>query len=256
MHLPHECILLHPEKKSATNTLKKKPPPKKLTFAKAAIASMEAGDRKESKAGSENEKLPLLPQWINPDCWRWYLMEKRISKMMITIIIFIIVLGMIGGEFFTSLVGVIYDGTQYVNKTWGWGKVFCRMMTSLAFFWTCKHHKHPQSRKSSPRCYRRSTHRSQKMTARPASTVAWKTLQKGGRLRMALCCFTSLPLIINAKASLLVNAFPEGVDFDTDLFPIAIDSGSTFCLSDKRSDFDGDLTKVNVKIQGILESKY
>jgi hypothetical protein len=128
------------------------------------------------------------------------------------------------------------------------------MMTSLAAFRTCKHHKHPRSRKSSPRCYCRSTHRSRKMTARPMSTVAWKTLRRGGRLRMALC-FTSLPLIINAKASSFVNTFPEGVDFDTDSFPVAIDSGSTYCLSDRRSDFEGDLTKVNVKIQGILESK-
>jgi hypothetical protein len=46
-------------------------------------------------------------------------MEKIISKMMITIIVFIIMLGMIGGEIFASLAGVIYDGTQYTDKTWG-----------------------------------------------------------------------------------------------------------------------------------------
>jgi hypothetical protein len=63
-------------------------------------------------------------------------------------------------------------------------------------------------------------------------------------------CLTTLPIIINAKASLPVNTFPEGVSFD-----IAIDSGSTYCLSDRRSDFEGALTRVNVKIQGITEAK-
>jgi hypothetical protein len=57
MHLPHECTVLHPEKKAPTNTPKKSgSPPKKLTFAKAAIAAMEAGDRDESEAGSENQE--------------------------------------------------------------------------------------------------------------------------------------------------------------------------------------------------------
>jgi hypothetical protein len=181
-------------------------------------------------------------------------MEKVISKMMITIIVFIIVLGMLGGEFFALLAGVIYDMTRYLNETWGWTKVFCRMMTNLAVFRTCKHPKHPQSRKSSPRCYRRGTQRSRKMTSRPSSTVAWKTLWKGGRLRMALC-FTSLPIIINAKASSLVDAFPEGVHFDTNSFPIAIDSGSTYCLSDRRSDFEGDLIKVNVKYKAYWSQR-
>jgi hypothetical protein len=48
--------------------------------------------------------------------------------------------------------------------------------------------------------------------------------------------------------------FPEGVSFDTNSFPIAIDSGSTYCLSDRRSDLEGALTQVKVKIQGISES--
>jgi hypothetical protein len=84
--------------------------------------------------------------------------------------------------------------------------------------------------------------------------VAWKTRRAKSRLKLALC-FTTLPIIINANASSLVSVFPEGVEFDTDSFPIAIDSGSTYCLSNKRSDFEGPLTKVNVRIQGILESK-
>jgi hypothetical protein len=57
MHSPHECTILHPEKKLPTNAPKRKgSPPKKLTFAEAAIATMEAGDLEESKAGLENQE--------------------------------------------------------------------------------------------------------------------------------------------------------------------------------------------------------
>jgi hypothetical protein len=72
---------------------------------------------------------------------------------------------------------------------------------------------------------------------------------------MLALCLVSLPLIINAKASSLVKIHPEGVDFDMDSFPIVIDSGSTYCLSDTRADFEGELKRMNVKIQGISEAK-
>jgi hypothetical protein len=62
-------------------------------------------------------------------------------------------------------------------------------------------------------------------------------------------------MIINTKASLLTKVFPEGVAFDMDAFPITIGSGSTYCLSDRRSDFEGVLTRVKVKIQGVTDSK-
>jgi hypothetical protein len=61
--------------------------------------------------------------------------------------------------------------------------------------------------------------------------------------------------VINTKASSLTKVFPEGVAFNTDTFPITIDSGSTYCLSDRRSDFEGVLTRVNVKVQGVTDSK-
>jgi hypothetical protein len=65
----------------------------------------------------------------------------------------------------------------------------------------------------------------------------------------------SLSVIINAKASSSVGVFPEGVNVDTNSFPIAIDSVTTYCLLNKWSDFEGHLMKVHVRIQGISESK-
>jgi hypothetical protein len=90
-------------------------------------------------------------------------------------------------------------------------------------------------------------------TLRRHSTVAWKSHQP--KTRLALCLTTLLPVIINAKASSLGNIFPEGAEFDTDSFPITIDSGSTYCLLSKCADFEGTLTKINVRIQGISETK-
>jgi hypothetical protein len=58
------------------------------------------------------------------------------------------------------------------------------------------------------------------MTAWRYATVAWRAHPPKSRLKLALC-LTTLPIIINAKASLPVNTFPEGVSFDTDSFPIA-----------------------------------
>jgi hypothetical protein len=52
-------------------------------------------------------------------------------------------------------------------------------------------------------------------------------------------CLTNLLIIINTKASSSFNTFPEGVSFDMDSFPIAVDSGSTYCLSNRRFDFEG-----------------
>ena len=64
-----------------------------------------------------------------------------------------------------------------------------------------------------------------------------------------------MPKIINAKALSLEGGQIEGVTFDTDAYPIAIDSGSTYCLTDNKGDFEGELTRVNVKIQGITDAK-
>jgi hypothetical protein len=77
-------------------------------------------------------------------------------------------------------------------------------------------------------------------------------MQKKSRIKLALC----LMLIINRKASSSINMFPEGVSFDTDSFPITTGSGSTYCLSDRRSDFEGVLTQVNVQIYGVTDSKW
>jgi hypothetical protein len=57
-------------------------------------------------------------------------------------------------------------------------------------------------------------------------------------------------MIVNTKAYSLTKVFPEGVSFDMDTF-----SGSTYGLSDRRSDFEGVLTRVKVKIQGTTDSK-
>jgi hypothetical protein len=56
MHLPTDCTLLHPEKKLlGIPPSKKSTPAKKLTFAEAAIAAMEADDQLEDQPDSENE---------------------------------------------------------------------------------------------------------------------------------------------------------------------------------------------------------
>jgi hypothetical protein len=73
------------------------------------------------------------------------------------------------------------------------------------------------------------------MTAQRQSTIAWKTIWKKSRFKVALG-LTSLPVIINAKASSLTNTFPEGVSFDTNSFPIAIDLGLLIaCPTEERT---------------------
>jgi hypothetical protein len=55
MHAPSDCTLLHPEKKVPSNVPKKKTPARKLTFAEAAIAAMEAVEKEGGDVESENE---------------------------------------------------------------------------------------------------------------------------------------------------------------------------------------------------------
>jgi hypothetical protein len=56
LHSPTDCTLLHPDKKLLSMLPGKKPTPvKKLTFAEAAIATMEADDHEQEQADSENE---------------------------------------------------------------------------------------------------------------------------------------------------------------------------------------------------------
>jgi hypothetical protein len=59
MHSPTDCTLLHPDKKlSSIPPGKKSTPAKKLTFAEAAIAAMEADDQEEEQADSEMRPDP------------------------------------------------------------------------------------------------------------------------------------------------------------------------------------------------------
>jgi hypothetical protein len=55
MHGPSNCTLLHPEKKSPSNPPKKKTAPRKLTFAEAAIAVMEAEEQENGNLELENK---------------------------------------------------------------------------------------------------------------------------------------------------------------------------------------------------------
>jgi hypothetical protein len=97
----------------------------------------------------------------------------------------------------------------------------------------------------------RTSHHS-KMAVRRQSTIPWKTIRKKSRFKLALC----LTVIINTKTSSSINMFPEGVSFDTDSFPITTGSGSIYRLSDRRLDFEGVLTRVNVQIHGAMDSMW
>jgi hypothetical protein len=57
------------------------------------------------------------------------------------------------------------------------------------------------------------------------------------------------------KTSPSNTALHEGVTINLESFLIAIDSGSTYYLSDRRLDFEGVLTRVKVKTQGVTDSK-
>jgi hypothetical protein len=169
---------------------------------------------------------------------------------------FFFLLAIKGGEVFTSFAGVLHQVVGFIVTKGGVAELMCRMTMGFSAPQTCTSKKHNQKppRKHPARFYIQRPCRHSTMTIRRHSTVAWKMRRQKTRLKLALC-LTNLPIIINAKASSPYNTFPEGVSFDTDSFPIAIDSGSTYCLSNKRLDFEGALTRVNVKIQGITESK-
>jgi hypothetical protein len=136
---------LHPppsRKESPDDTPKKKgTPAKKLTFAEAAIAAMEAEEREGAKAGSESEEWSRPSWWIGQWYWCRMMLERFLIKMMITPIFIIIVLGIVGGELFALLAGCIHDSVKYVDRKWGCVK----MMMGLT---ACNHHKNsPRSQK-------------------------------------------------------------------------------------------------------------
>jgi hypothetical protein len=62
-------------------------------------------------------------------------------------------------------------------------------------------------------------------------------------------------VLIKERTSSSNTAFQEGVTINLESFPTAIDSGSTYYLSDRRSDFEGILTRVKVKTQEVTDSK-
>jgi hypothetical protein len=172
---------------------------------------------------------------------------ENLSKLLITTIFLFILLEIRGGEIFASLASLLYDGA--VGETWKMADRVCRM--SFVARQTCTH----QNRSRKTRQFLcQQPPRQLQMTIRRHSTVARKTRRQKSRLKLALCLAT-LPIIINAKAFSSFNTFSEGVSSDTDSFPIAIYSGTTDCLSDRRSDFEGALIRVKVKIQGITKAK-
>jgi hypothetical protein len=67
------------------------------------------------------------------------------------------------------------------------------------------------------------------------STFACKTRHNKSRLKLALCR-TILLVLIKDRTSSSNTAFHEGVPIKLDSFLIAIDSGSTYYLSDRRLD--------------------
>jgi hypothetical protein len=171
-------------------------------------------------------------------------------------IVFFFLLAIKGGEVFASFASVLHQGVGFVVAKGGVAEWMCRMLKGFSAPQTCtpKRHNQKPPRKHPAGFYIQRPRQHSTMTVRRHSTVAWKMRRQKSRLKLALC-LTTLLMIINTKASSSYNTFPEGVSFNTDSFPIAIDSGSTYCLSNKRSDFEGALTRVNVKIQGITESK-
>jgi hypothetical protein len=150
-----------------------------------------------------------------------------------------------GGNIYASVAGGLHERGRYAaRKSVDW---LCRMMTGLVAFQTCTHQKHNQ-RHSEKNQHKRPPRHHQRHSA-----ATWKRRHKT-RLKLTFR-LTSLPMIIDAKASSLTKVFPEGAAFNTDTFPVTLDSGSTYCLSNKRLDFEGALTRVSLKIQGITESK-
>jgi hypothetical protein len=57
------------------------------------------------------------------------------------------------------------------------------------------------------------------------------------------------------KKSSSSTAFHEGVTINLESFLIASNSGSSYYLSNRRLDFEGVLTRVKIKIQGVTDSK-
>jgi hypothetical protein len=139
---------------------------------------------------------------------------NNLSKLMTTLF-FSVVMAIKEGEIFASSAGRLYDGAQWVEKTW---KIADWVTMSLVALQTCVH-----QAKKSQRFVRSQAPRQLQMTQRH-STATWTTRRHKTRLKLTWC-LTSLPMIINAKASSLTKVFLEGVAVDTDALPITIESG-------------------------------
>ena len=164
-----------------------------------------------------------------------------------------------GGNLFASVAGMMFDVAEYTCKKLGLIEIVSEMTKHLLTVSLTSH-----SRKlirKNPVCYYSRRPRkchprlsNPHQTSKKVSFVARKRVKKGFNVKVILA-LTTIPLIINAKASSMQGAHAQAMGFDTDSFPIAIDSGSTYCLSDTRSDFEGALTRVNVSIQGITDKR-
>jgi hypothetical protein len=179
----------------------------------------------------------------------WEQTGEYLSKVAIVTIFFFILLATNAGNVFAFVAGGVRGVHQLVGVIFnkgGFADWLCRMTEGFLALQTCKAPNYNQKRlkKCTKHYYVQRLCCHSRMTTWRYSTFAWKTRRQKSRLKVALC-LTSLPIIINANASSSVNTFPEGVSFDTDSFLIAIDSGSTYCLSDRRSDFEGALIRVD-----------
>lgn len=152
------------------------------------------------------------------------------------------------GNLCAEMAGTIFDVCAHIEAWAGITIVFSRM-TSVFIS------KPPNIQKT------RRTHSSSKVFyisrprhARRRSTTGHKSSQHRPT-RQNAWAYVTTPIITNATTANPTTTPSDGMSFDTDAFPIAIDSGSTFCLTDHRSDFEGPLTQVDIRIQGISDKK-
>ena len=148
---------------------------------------------------------------------------------------------------FASLATAIFDGCTQIDAVTGITIVISRM-TRLLPTRPLNIQRRQHSRNASSKVF---------FIPRPRksnrqSTIGYKHTRHRHTQWQILSCVAT-PFTVKAT-SLPLNV-GEDVLFDTDAFPIAIDTGSTFCLTDRRSDFRGALTKVDVRIQGISDKK-
>jgi hypothetical protein len=195
--------------------------------------------------GCVRNQVAALSAWGESRCWG--MMASHLSKLTInTTTCSFIFCAIKGGDILASVASVVYNGVTWLNNKWEFAVWLFRMTKNVAAFQTCTCKKRPKESMRS--------HCHSQVAILRHSTFACKTRHNKSRLKLALCC-TILLVLIKERTPSSSTAFHEGVTINLESFLIAIDSGSTYYLSDRRLDFEGVLTWVKVKIQGVTDSK-